>query len=293
MRIAWARHDEDADPDLREAERFCAVMARREAKNFYWGFLALPHSKRMAIYALYDFARQVDDEADVPQLGGGRAGLERQRQRLGACLAGRPPDPVTLVLGRAVERYRIPASELEALIEGVEMDLGGRRYQTWGELEKYCSLVAGVVGRMCVRIFGFRDPLALDLGERLGVAMQLTNILRDVGEDAAMGRLYLPLRELAEHGIREADLLAGKPGPGWPGLVTFQVDRARSLFAAGLPVCELIPTSCSACVRTMAGIYRRILEEIESDPQRPLRERVSLSGGQKLKVALGSWLAAL
>ena len=136
---------------LRGAERACAELARREAKNFYWGFIALPPRKRNAIYALYGFAREVDDEVDGPR-GGAEAGLAEQRRRLRACLAGDRRDPVMVVLGRAVERYRIPAAELEALIDGVEMDLRQRRYQTWGELQSYCRLVASTVGRMCVHL---------------------------------------------------------------------------------------------------------------------------------------------
>ena len=170
---------------LRGAEHACADLARREAKNFYWGFIALPREKRNAIYALYGFARQVDDEVDLR--GRAEAGLAEQRRRLRACLAGDRRDPVMVVLGQAVERYAIPASELEALIDGVEMDLRWRRYETWSELESYCRLVASMVGRMCVRIFGFDDPEALDRADDLGLALQMTNILKDVWEDHSRG----------------------------------------------------------------------------------------------------------
>jgi phytoene synthase len=298
---------------MKLAERHCADMARREAKNFYWGFLALPREKRMAIYALYDFARQVDDQADPahgspaagaatpphpdPPLRGGRegaadaeAGLVWQRERLRACLRGERRDPIMVVLGQAIERYQIPGAELEALIDGVELDLRQRRYRTWAELQRYCHLVAGVVGQMCVRIFGYEQEAALGLADQLGQAMQLTNILRDVVEDARMGRIYLPLEEMEEFGVTEEGLMGGRPEPGWEAFVRFQAARAHALFASGLQLCGMIPGSASVCVRTMSGIYRRILEEIEADPRRPLRERVSLSNGAKLKVALESWL---
>jgi phytoene synthase len=277
-------------PELRTAERACARLARREARNFYWGFVALPREQRHAIYALYGFARQVDDEVDGAE-GGAAAGLREQRRRLHACLAGRRADPVMLVLGQAVERYGIPAIELEALIDGVEMDLRRRRYQTWPELESYCRLVASMVGRMCVRVFGYRDEGALERADRLGLALQLTNVLRDVREDAAMGRIYLPGEELRRFGVVEADLLAGTPGPGWEALVAFEADRAGALFASGLEVCRDIPRSSAACVRTMAGIYRGILDRIQADPRRPLRERISLGAPAKLRVAVESWLA--
>jgi phytoene synthase len=278
-----------APPGLREAERACAELARHEAKNFYWGFIALPRRERNAIYALYGFARQVDDEVDGPR-GRAEAGLAEQRRRLRACLAGDRRDPVMMVLGQAVERYGIPEAELEAVIDGVEMDLRRRRYETWAELESYCRLVASIVGRMCVRIFGFRDTEALGRADQLGLALQLINVLRDVAEDAAMDRVYLPAEELRRFQVAESDLLAGQPGPGWEPFVRFQAARARSLYGPGLEVCRYIPSSSAACVRTMAGIYGRILDQIEADPRRPLRERISLSTAAKLRVALGSWL---
>ncbi|HYZ01883.1 MAG TPA: presqualene diphosphate synthase HpnD [Candidatus Binatia bacterium] len=271
------------------AERECATIARREAKNFYWGFLALPRDKRVAIYALYDFARQVDDEVD-DEGGGAHDGLERQRERLAACLRGERPDAVTKILGWAVERYAIPGSELEELIDGVDMDLLNRRYASWEELSLYCQRVAGAVGRMCVRIFGFSNPAAIDHANQLGLALQLTNILRDVAEDAGMGRIYLPRDELARFGVDEEALLRLEPGRGWEALLDHQVRRARDLYREGLRTCELIPSSSAACVRTMAGIYRRILDEIERDPRRPLRERVSLSAPEKVGVAVRAWL---
>jgi phytoene synthase len=273
---------------LRGAERACAELARREAKNFYWGFIALPREKRNGIYALYGFARQVDDEVDLR--GRAEAGLEEQRRRLRACLAGDRRDPVMVVLGQAVERYGIPASELEALIDGVEMDLKRRRYETWAQLESYSRLVASMVGRMCVRIFGFSDPVALERADQLGLALQLINVMRDVSEDASMDRVYLPSEEMQRFGVDEADLLAGRPGPGWEPLVRFQADRARALLGAGLEVCEHIPSRSGACVRTMAGIYSRILDRIEADPLRALGERISLSTSAKLGVAVRSWL---
>ena len=271
------------------AERECATIARREAKNFYWGFLALPRDKRVAIYALYDFARQVDDEVD-DERGGAHEGLERQRERLAACLRGERPDAVTKILGWAVERYAIPGEELEELIDGVDMDLLNRRYASWEELSLYCQRVAGAVGRMCVRIFGFSNPAAIDHANQLGLALQLTNILRDVAEDAGMGRIYLPRDELARFGVDEEALLRLEPGRGWEALLDHQVRRARELYREGLRTCELIPSSSAACVRTMAGIYRRILDEIERDPRRPLRERVSLSAPEKVGVAARAWL---
>lgn len=274
-----------------DAERFCREMARREAKNFYWGFISLPHEQRIAIYALYDFARQVDDEVDdaprpelIPQK------LASQRDRVKSSEHSPETDPVMYVLARAVERYAIPQAELLALIDGVEMDCTKMRYATWLELREYCKLVASIVGRMCVRIFGFEDPQALDRADDLGLALQLTNIMRDVREDASMGRVYLPQEDLVRFGVSEGALLDGNPGDGWEELVAFETARTRALFESGYQVLQYIPRRPAACVQTMAGIYERILEKIERDPQLPLRERAALSNGEKLRVVVASWL---
>ncbi len=274
-----------------EAERYCREMARREAKNFYWGFISLPQEQRIAIYALYDFARQVDDEVDGaprPELIPQR--LAAQRDRVKSLEHSPEIDPVMYVLARAVERYAIPQSELLGLIDGVEMDCTKARYATWPELREYCRLVASIIGRMCVRIFGFDDPQALDRADDLGLALQLTNILRDVREDAAMGRVYLPQEDLARFGISEYSLLDEDPGAGWEQLIAFETQRTRALFESGYQVLGYIPRRAAACVQTMAGIYERILEKIERDPRLPLRERAALSNGEKLRVVVASWL---
>jgi 15-cis-phytoene synthase len=275
---------------IKLAEKACARLARKEARNFYWGFLALPKPKRVAIYALYSFARQCDDEADSPR-GAAGAGLARQRERLDACLRGVRADPVMLILGRAIERYSIPRAELDEVINGVEMDLRTRRYQDWKQLSGYCRLVAGSIGRMCVRIFGYSNPAALRHADKLGLAFQLTNILRDVKEDARMGRIYLPQDELKHFELSEEELFGPRPGLGWERLVAFEVKRARRLYEDGLQVCRYLPPSSGACVRTMAGIYRHILERIAVNPRRTLTSRVSLSAPAKLGVAAKSWLS--
>ena len=281
--------------DLRASERYCEAMARREAANFYWGFLALPRPQRVAIYSLYDFARQVDDDADSGFDGAAarEARLQHHRTRLHGARTGDTTDPVMSVLAHAMARYAIPMSEVEMLIDGVAMDLTVTRYRTYEELRAYCMLVASVVGRMCVRIFGFRDDRALARADELGVALQLINILRDVREDGSRGRIYLPLDELHEFGISEDDIISARPTSQWPRFVAFQAARARSRYAEGIRVTEHIPTTSAVCVRTMAGIYMRILERIEADPSLPLRRRASLSPAVKLRVMARSWLAAV
>ncbi|HEX6537730.1 MAG TPA: presqualene diphosphate synthase HpnD [Candidatus Dormibacteraeota bacterium] len=280
---------------LRASERYCESMARHEAANFYWGFLALPRAQRTAIYALYDFARQVDDEADSGRgtVAGRLAGLERHRQRVRSARVGDSTDPVMSVLARAMARYSIPAVELDMLIDGVGMDLAVTRYGSFNDLREYCRLVASVVGRMCVRIFGYRDPRALELADDLGIALQLINILRDVLEDGTRGRVYLPIDELHAFGITEDDVLSARATPRWHEFVAFQAARARSHHARGIRVTEHIPRTAAVCVRTMAGIYTEILDRIEADPLLPLRRRARLSPVDKLGVMARSWIAAL
>jgi phytoene synthase len=279
--------------DLRESEAFCYRMVRSAATNFYWGFITLPREQRVAIYALYGFSRQVDDEADRVGPAHLPERLEAYRERVRRCMHGEYADPVMQVLASAVRRFSIPESELLALIDGVEMDSYRMRYRTWVELQEYCRLVASVVGRMCVRIFGFRDVAVFDRADELGLAMQLTNCLRDVREDAQMGRIYLPQEDLRTFGVTEQEVLEGRSGAGWKPLVAFEAQRARTLFASGLGVAAFIPRRPAVCVRTMAGIYQRILNRIDRDPEIPLRRRASLSKVEKLRVALESWLSTV
>jgi phytoene synthase len=287
-----------AESEQHRAERFNRDMARREAGNFYWGFISLGHHERMAIYALYNFARQVDDEADgikgndaVENLP---ARLNHHRQRISLAVRGEfGDDPILRVLAEAIERYGIPEQELQMLVDGVEMDFSHRRYGTFDDLRSYCNLVASVVGRMCVRIFGFSDPAALDRADDLGLALQLTNILRDVREDAVdMQRVYLPQEDLQRFGVPEAALFNGDIVPGWNGLVAHHVERARGYFATGYEVLRYIPRRPAACVHTMAGIYEELLKKIERDPALPLRERAALSKTEKLRVVVRSWLSS-
>jgi phytoene synthase len=278
---------------LADAERYCHDMARREAKNFYWGFISLPREQRNAIYALYDFARQVDDEADAvahaPDLPGR---LLRHRERIAKCVRGEyaDDDAVMQVLAVAVDRFAIPERELQMLIDGVEMDGTKLRYQTWEELRSYCNLVASVVGRMCVRIFGFEDDAALERADDLGIALQLTNILRDVREDIGLGRIYLPQEDLRRFEIPEASLMSWNAVPRWDALVAFEAQRAREYFARGYEVLRYLDRRPAACVRTMAGIYERILEKIERDPALPLHERAGLSSTEKIGAMVRAWL---
>jgi phytoene synthase len=280
--------------DRHRAERFNRDMAKREAGNFYWGFISLGYHERMAIYALYNFARQVDDEADTVGLENLPARLAVHRERVTRAARGDyGDDPILRVLAEAIERYSIPEAELQMLVDGVEMDFSRSRYSTFEDLHDYCTLVASVVGRMCVRIFGFSDPVALQRADDLGLALQLTNILRDVREDIVdMKRVYLPQDELTRFGIPERALADGEIVAGWDDLIAHNVARARQYFATGYEVLRYIPRRPAACVQTMAGIYEELLKKIERNPGLPLRERAALSKTEKLKVVVRSWLSS-
>jgi 15-cis-phytoene synthase len=282
------------ESEQHRAERFNRDMAKREAGNFYWGFISLGYHERMAIYALYNFARQVDDEADSIGIENLPKRLAAHRGRISRCVRrDYGDDPILRVLSEAVDRYAIPEDELQMLVDGVEMDFTRSRYATFDELRAYCNLVASVVGRMCVRIFGFSDPVALRYADDLGLALQLTNILRDVREDAVdMKRIYLPQDELKRFEIPESALSKGLIYPGWCELVNHNVARARRYFATGYEVLRYIPRRPAACVQTMAGIYEELLKKIERDPGLPLRARAALSKTEKLRVVVRSWLSS-
>ncbi len=283
------------ETDQHRAERFNREMAKREAGNFYWGFISLGYHERMAIYALYNFARQVDDEADSVGVENLPERLGAHRERITRAVRGDyGDDPILRVLSEAIERYSIPEGELQMLIDGVEMDFTHARYATFDDLKDYCTLVASVVGRMCVRIFGFSDPAALRRADDLGMALQLTNILRDVREDAVdMKRIYLPQEDLQRFSIPESALSTGDIVPGWKDLVEYHIARARTFFSSGYQVLRYIPRRPAACVHTMAGIYEELLKKIEREPGLPLRERAALSKTEKLRLVVRSWLSSV
>ena len=272
---------------LDAAYDYCREVTRREAKNFYYGFMLLPNGQRRAIYSAYAFARECDDIADAslpPDIA--REQLANYRCDLEECLAGRPDGPVFEALHRTVEKYSVPNRYLFDLISGVEMDLSKSRYETFEELKAYCYHVASVVGLISIEIFGYDGGEdARGYAADLGIALQLTNILRDISEDGERGRIYLPLDELEWFGCGEDDLLAGRATPEFGSLIAFQADRARHYYTQGRRLLPHLPARARACVGVMAGIYGTILDDIERDPGVVFRRRVSLSGPQKLALA--------
>jgi 15-cis-phytoene synthase len=263
------------------AYRECERITREQARNFSWGIRLLPAPKRTALSAVYALARRIDD------IGDGGLAVERKAELLDGeaeRLAGPPGDDMVLVaLADARERYPIPEQSLRDLIEGVRMDVVGTSYATFDELVVYCRRVAGSIGRLCVSVFGTLDGQAEAgvLADDLGVALQLTNILRDVREDAERGRTYLPAEDLERFGAPSGATV----GP----LVAFEAARAREWYARGLGLIPLLDRRSAACVLAMSGIYRRLLDRIEADPQAILEGRVSLRTATKVGVAMRSF----
>lgn len=273
--------------EIEAAYDYCQELTRREARNFYYGFLLLPPSQRRAIYSAYAFARECDDIVDSGLPAEDAAiKLQEFRQRLSRCLAGEPDGPLFRALGQTVSRYSIPAEYFTDLIDGCEMDLVKRRYETFDALAAYCGKVASSVGLISIEIFGYRGgERARRYAADLGTALQLTNILRDIQEDGGRGRIYLPQDEIEWFGCTEDDILSGRATREFRRLALFQADRARQYFRQGRRLLPLLPSRARACVGVMAGIYARILDAIEVDPGVVFRRRVSLSTPQKLALA--------
>ncbi|MCL2553140.1 MAG: presqualene diphosphate synthase HpnD [Actinomycetia bacterium] len=278
------------------AYRYCEVVTGHEARNFAYGIRLLPTAKRQAMSALYAFSRRVDDIGDgeldtaekVRRLEATREVLVRVRE---GDVAEDDVDPVAVALADAGARFRLPLDGLDELIDGVQMDVRGETYETWDELAVYCRCVAGAIGRLSLGVFGTVNghdhERAAEYADTLGLALQLTNILRDVREDAGNGRTYLPAEDLAKFGC--ADGFHGDtppPGSDFTGLVEYEVRRARQLFATGYRLLPMLDRRSGACVAAMAGIYRRLLERIAADPLAILRGRVSLPGREKAYVAV-------
>jgi phytoene synthase len=274
-----------------QGARECAHVARTEARTFYYAFLLLPPGRRRAIHAVYAFSRAVDDVADDAALAADDKlrRLDAHRATLQAVYAGRPGTPRLAALAEAVARFHIPRAMLETLVDGVAMDVTPRRNADLEALREYCHAVAGVVGQMCVRIFGATDPRADDLAGELGFALQLTNILRDVGEDWRGGRFYLPLDELAAHGLDEQALLSHDPSMAdspSAGFLAMQGERAERAFAACDALLPLVPAASRPCLSGIAALYRDLLVRLGERGYPVSGARVRLSGGEKARSAL-------
>jgi len=254
---------------------YCRRVARRRAKNFYYSFVLLSKPQRNAMCAIYAFMRYCDDLSDEP--GATRAAIDQWRTEMEAAIEGRFSDhPVWPAFYHTVRRFAIPHQYFREMIDGVLSDLEPRRFETFEQLYRYCYQVASVVGLTIIHIFGFDTRSALPLAEKCGVAFQLTNILRDIREDAERGRIYLPTEDLKRFGVTEEDLCAGRRGEPFLRLMAFESERARAYYNESRPLLDLIHPRSRASLWALISIYSRLLERIERSNYDVFRRRVRL-----------------
>lgn len=273
------------------SDEYCQQKAAQSGSSFYYSFLFLPAARRRAITALYAFCREVDDTVDeCTDVSIAHNKLAWWRGEIGAMLAGSPNHPVTKALAPHMQVYGLDSQHLLAIIEGMQMDLSQTRYLDYPGLQKYCYHVAGVVGILSASIFGATDPQTLRYAEKLGQALQLTNIIRDVGEDARKGRIYLPVNELQQFNVTAADILNARHSDQFVALMRFQAARAHAAYEEAF---ALLPAADRRAQRTgliMANIYRALLREIELDGFHVLSQRISLTPIRKLWLAWTSYI---
>ncbi len=273
-------------------DAYCQKKSAASGSSFYYAFLFLAPERRRAITALYAFCREVDDVVDEtsdPQLA--RTQLDWWREELMRLDAGHPQHPVTRALAPAMQPFGITVKRLNEIIDGMQMDLQQVRYENFAALETYCYHVAGVVGLLAAGIFSYQDRRTLDYAQQLGTAFQLTNIIRDVGEDARMNRIYLPMDELKQFGVPAADILNARSSDAFKQLMQFQYDRAQAFYEKAY---ALLPTADRRAQRAgliMAAIYRTVLEEVAHDGFAVLTQRTSLTPMRKLWIAMRTWLS--
>jgi phytoene synthase len=273
-------------------DEYCQGKAAASGSSFYYAFLFLPAERRRAITAVYAYCREVDDAVDeVSDPSVAEAKLQWWRGEVTALFEREPTHPVTRALLPFIDGpFGITRERLLAILEGMEMDLRQNRYLDFAALKRYAYLVAGVVGEISAGVFGYSDPRTLEFAGRLGLALQLINVIRDVGDDARRGRVYLPLDELQRFGVRAADLLAGRYVDGFVPLMSFQAERARASYREAI---ALLPPADRRAQRPgliMGAIYATLLDEIERENFQVLHQRVALTPLRKLWIAWRTWI---
>ena len=276
------------------AAQLCSQLTRKSRSNFYYAFLFLPRPRREALYAVYAFCRMVDDAVDLgTERETQRRELSRWRAELAGCYeGGHVETPIGRRLAEAVRAYAIPRSALEAILDGVEMDLDHHAYETFDALYPYCYRVAAAVGLCCIEIFGYTDPRAREYAVNLGVALQLTNIMRDVEGDALAGRVYIPGDDLARFGVSADDLRAGRYTGAFVALMEHQAARARRFYAAAQEAFPPRDARTLVAAEIMGRIYLALLEEVEVRRFRVFGRRVTVPAHRKLAIAFRTWAAA-
>jgi phytoene synthase len=273
-------------------DEYCQQRAAASGSSFYYSFLFLEPRRRQAITALYAFCREVDDVVDeCPDAGLARTKLDWWRGEVAALYVGRPSHPVTQALAGSLKEFHLPQEQLLEIIDGMEMDLDNARYADFKALHLYCYRVASVVGLLAAEIFGYKERQTLKYAHDLGLAFQLTNIIRDVGEDARRGRIYLPQDELARYAVTGADLLQANYSDSFRQLMAFQVERARATYAQAFAQLPAADRKAQRAGLVMAAIYQATLDEIERDSYRVLDQRISLPPLRKLWLAGKTWIS--
>lgn len=274
-------------------DEYCQQKAAQSGSSFYYSFLFLPPQRRRAITALYAYCREVDDVVDeCADTGVARTKLAWWRQELARLYAGDPQHPVTRALAPAIQPFGIKHEYLAEIIDGMEMDLSQNRYLDFAALEQYCHRVAGVVGLLAASIFGYRDERTLAYAHTLGLAFQLTNIIRDVGEDSRKGRIYLPLSELQQFEVSAADILHARHTENFARLMAFQIERAERYYSAAFEQLPQVDRKAQRPGLVMAAIYRTLLREIADDGCKVLSQRTALTPVRKLWIAWKTWITA-
>jgi phytoene synthase len=279
--------------DAMTPDEYCQDKAAKSGSSFYYSFRFLPPDRRRAITALYAYCREVDDIADeVEDVNVARAKLGWWRAEVANLFAGHPTHPVTKALQPATQNFGVDQSRLIEIIDGMEMDLSRRRYQDFDSLKLYCHRVAGVVGQLSASIFGFQNSKTLDYAENLGLAFQMTNIIRDVGEDARRDRIYLPQEDLQKFSVTNADILDCRHSPQFEKLMAFQAERAKSLYNEAFQALMPEDRRPQRPGLIMAAIYRSLLDELERDSFKVLNQRISLTPIRKLWIAWKTWVCS-
>lgn len=277
-------------PDM-DPHQYCQQKAAASGSSFYYSFLFLPSGRRRAITALYAFCREVDDVVDeCSDPGVARTKLAWWRGEVANIHAGQPQHPVARALMDVTGAFDLPRERLLEIIDGMEMDLDHSSYPDFAALRLYCHRVASVVGLLSAGIFGYRDPRTLEYAADLGMAFQLTNIIRDVGEDARRGRIYLPLDELAQHGVSVSDIAAARETDNFRALMEFQIGRTLDFYRRAFAALPQADRRAQRPGLVMAAIYRALLDEIRADGCRVLTRRTSLTPTRKLWIAWKTWV---
>ena len=272
-------------------DEYCQHKAAQSGSSFYYSFVFLPPERRRAITALYAFCREVDDVVDnAVDMSIARTKLAWWRGEIGQAFGGTPTHKVTEALRQPIIDFALPLEHFLAIIDGMQMDLEQTRYVDFEALRLYCHRAAGVVGLLAAPIFGYSDPRTLDYAAKLGLALQLTNIIRDVGEDARRGRIYLPQTDLQQFGVPAASILRTEYAPGFEALMKFQIDRAHDAYAQALEALPAVDRRAQRPGLIMTAIYRTLLDEIERENGRVLHQRIALTPLRKLWIAWKTWV---